>query len=810
MYDRVRSLPSPPPSPPTAALHLLFFASGATALVYEVLWMRRFTVLFGGTALAAAVTVAALFLGIAAGSAVAGRRAPRLRRPLAAFGWLEVMVGAGAVLATLVLDLYARVLGALPADAPAALLLSAKLLLAFAATGPAAFAMGGTLPVLAEAAVARDGRLGASVGGLYAANLAGAVAGTLAVPFLLLPRLGAHGAYAAAVAGSLAVGTLAIALSRSAAPRGARDRATDDGPPVSRATRALAAFSGAATLGLQVLWNRAFALVHENSTHAFAVVVALFLVGLAGGAAAARAALRRGADPWRTLGLAWCAAGALVVASPILVTRVTGGLAFVDVGSWSASLGRLTLLASVVALPATIALGLALPLLLETETGGAPGRTTGRLVAWNTAGAIVGPLAAALVVAPAAGLWPAIALVGVLTALAGAGVLKRRRAWAALPALGGAAVLLAWPVPPVRVGAGETLLSRREGIYGTTAVLEDARDRWITVNNTYVLGGTAAAGEERFQTHLPLLLHPSPRRVAFVGLGTGVTAGAVLDHPFERATALEIVPDVVDAARTDFADANLRVLDDPRVTAVADDGRHYLASRPHAFDVIVQDLLVPWRPGEAALYAREHFQAVRRALTADGVFCQWLPVYQLSDEDLRVALATFADVFPEATVWRGTFLPGQETVALCGHLDPRPLDAEAIAARVRALPARAREAHPFVADPAGVFLHLVGPLAADAAAPRNTDAWPWLELHAPAGHGRRIAGAPLPALAEAAGRPLGGTPLAAIGADALGWRATGAALAEASRTPGPAGEARVLELLRTLPAPLRDALGVDP
>jgi spermidine synthase len=252
------------------------------------------------------------------------------------------------------------------------------------------------------------------------------------------------------------------------------------------------------------------------------------------------------------------------------------------------------------------------------------------------------------------------------------------------------------------------------------------------------------------------------------------------------------------------------VLDDPRVTAVADDGRHYLASRPGAFDVIVQDLLVPWRPGEAALYAREHYEAARRALHADGVFCQWLPVYQLSDEDLRVVLATFADVFPAATVWRGNFLPGQETVALCGHLDPRPLDAGAVAARVRALPARAREAHPFLADPAGLFLHLVGPLAADASAPRNTDAWPWLELHAPEGHARRIAGAPLPALADALARPVAGTPLGALGADALRWRATGAALAQASRTPGPEGEALVLELLRTLPEPLRHALGVDP
>jgi spermidine synthase len=808
MYGLERSLPSRSPSPADVAAHLLFFASGATALVYEVLWMRRFTVLFGGTAPAAAVTVSALFLGIAGGSALFGRRATRLARPLRAFGWLEIGVGLSALVATVVLDLYARVLASLPdtLGGTPAVLIAVKLVLAFAALAAPAFAMGGTLPVLAEATAAGARGLGVPVGGLYASNLAGAVVGTLAVPFALLPALGAAGSYAAAVGGSLAVGACAVALGG----RGARPRAEAAAAPssVPRATLVLSALSGASTLALQVLWNRALALVHENSTHAFALVVAVFLVGLAAGAWLARVVLRRGALPRRALGFAWCAASALTALSPVLIARLTGGLAYLEAGSWTASLSRLALLAVAAVLPATIALGMALPLLLETASGGA-GAATGRVVAANTAGAIVGPLLAAFVVAPALGLWASVAAVAAVTALAGAWVLADRRAVAAVPALGACAWLIAAPLPAVRLAAGERLVSRREGIYGTTAVLQDARDRWITVNNTYVLGGTAAAGEERWQTHLPLLLHPSPRLVAFVGLGTGVTASAVLDHPFEHAVALEIVPDVVEAARTDFADANGRVLEDPRLTVVADDGRHYLAARPHAFDVIVQDLLVPWRPGEAALYTREHLQAARDALAPGGIFCQWLPVYQLSDADLRVALATFADVFPRATVWRGNFLPGQETVALVGHLDPRPLDAAALALRVRALPPHAREVHPFVADPAGVWLYLVGALAPDAAAPRNTDAWPWLELHAPAGHAARAADLGLPALEPTAARPLEGTPLAAVGPDPLRWRDTGAALAAASRTPGPEGEARVLALLRTLPEPLQGALGID-
>jgi spermidine synthase len=157
-------------------------------------------------------------------------------------------------------------------------------------------------------------------------------------------------------------------------------------------------------------------------------------------------------------------------------------------------------------------------------------------------------------------------------------------------------------------------------------------------------------------------------------MGTGITAGAALMHPVGSVVALEIVPEVAEAARQDFAEWNARVVDDRRVEVVVDDGRNYLASTPAAFDVIVGDLLVPWRPAEAPLYTREHFASVRAALTADGVFCQWLPLYQLSPDQLAIIARTFLDVFPSATLWRGNFDPGAATLALVGQRGAGPLE----------------------------------------------------------------------------------------------------------------------------------------
>jgi spermidine synthase len=575
----------------------------------------------------------------------------------------------------------------------------------------------------------------------------------------------------------------------------------------------LAALSGVVTLAVQSLWTRMFALVHENSIHSFVAIVVLFLVGLAAGAAAVRPDKRR-LPAARMLALAWSAAGLLIVASPRLFFSLTDGLGYLA-ETGDNPFARLLWLGALIVLPAAVALGMAVPLLIEMA-GPVRGIQVGRLLGVNTLGAIVGPLAVTFVLAPRLGLWWSLVSLGAVVALAGA--------WAGFPRRGPAAVLAgliglvvltapgSLPAVRVRAAAGERLLSVREGSHGTTAVIEDAQDRWITVNNSYVLGGAAEAGEERWQGHLPLFLHPAPRRVAFLGLGTGITAGAALVHPVETIVALEIVPEVVAAAAMDFADHNAGLLQDPRVSVVTEDARNYLAASPGGFDVIVGDLLVPWRPGEAALYSKEHFESVRRALAADGVFCQWLPLYQLSEEQTAVLVRTFTDVFPVTTVWRGNFLPAHATLALVGHLSPRPLDADRIDRRVAELAPVLQVANPFLAHPAGFWLFAVGeadPRAGWLPEGRNTDDTPRIELLSPSiqGDGRPtgLAGSRLIALQERfAQAPPAGTPLAALGPMRLGWRETGAALARASL----GEEEGVWSLLQTMPPELQKSLGV--
>jgi len=279
----------------------------------------------------------------------------------------------------------------------------------------------------------------------------------------------------------------------------------------------------------------------------------------------------------------------------------------------------------------------------------------------------------------------------------------------------------------------ERLLALSEGPHGITAVTEQDGSRRLKLNNHYALGGTSATGDERMQAHLPLLLHPAPRRVAFLGLGTGISAGGATFHPVESITAMELVPEVIDAARAHFRDANAGVLEDPRTTVVADDARNFLRGSGERFDVIVGDLVVPWRQGEGALFTREQFAAARAALSPGGLFCQWLPLFQLTEEQLQIVLRTFLAEFPRAQVWRGDFSPTEPALALIATADGTQPDPAAVHRRLAEM--KPDPTNPHLQLPGACWMHFAGMLEpADLSAHEtrlNLEDRPWVELLGP-------------------------------------------------------------------------------
>jgi len=593
---------------------------------------------------------------------------------------------------------------------------------------------------------------------------------------MLLPEwLGVPVTYALALGLSVAAGLAALALSRGAGVglggAGAADRApapSKAAPAPRRAARwreaesrgsaslpsspaalgALALLSGFGSFALQVLLVHCFAQVTNQSVMAFGTVLATVLGALAIGALAVAASEASGrVDPAALLSAALGAAALSLAAFPALLGRLTGGLAYLGSESpWPgylvASLALVGKSAGVPLLATALVFPLAISLAGRARADRPPARVLGSLAAVNTVGAILGALAAPFVLLPALGPWLPFAVLAALYAVACLAIPLADRRWRLRRDLAlavGWIALLSRASPlslPVVSAPEASILFLETTAAGTVAVVQREGERLIQIDNHYALGGSAERVHGERQGHLPLVLAPGARSVAHLGSATAISAGASTAHPVERIVLVELVPGVSRAAERFFRDANRAVYEDPRTEVVLDDARNFLRMTGERFDVIVADLYVPWQAGTAALYAREHFEAARARLTERGLFCQWLPLYQLSRAEFAIIAATFLDVFPDATLFRGDFYGSFPIVALVGWRGERAsaIEIDAAARRLAAAGERDR----WVVDPAGVWSLHVGPLAILredlTALPRQTDARPILEFVAARGH----------------------------------------------------------------------------
>ena len=730
-----------------AALGALFTLSGAAALIYQVLWVRELGLLFGSTAQAAALTIAIFFTGIALGGWIFGRMSARLTRPLRAFGLVEVGVAATALGHFLVADTYFTLYPALYAMVGGVPVLETALKAGVAAMIllPSAILMGGTLPLMGQHVIRAGRDLGRMGSALYALNTAGGAMGALAAGFFLPVWLGFSGAYLLAVGFDLFVGISAIWLARRSVPVMAESRPSGAAIPLRLWMVAFA--SGFATLAVEVIWTRAFAQVLQNSVYTYALVLTVFLLALSLGAALANALNRLSVRPDTILTGLLLASCAVIAATPYLFHHLTGGLGYLggraDFAGYVREVGRVAVLTMLI--PGTI-LGAVLPYLLRLmEGGGAPGAVLGRLVAINTTGAIFGALAGGFVLLPMVGMWKGLWLMGAVYGLLVLVLWRPTEGWGAritrFAALAGAVILLTGQpgLEATRLNRGESLLAFREGPSAHVATVQRGEAKFIRVNNFYTLGGSGALVPERNQTMIPLLTHPAPREIFFLGMGTGISAGAGLFANPARVTVCELLPDVVDFARDWFSAYVNGLFTDPRVTIHREDGRQCLARARATYDMIIADLFTPWRAGVGNVYTVEHYALAASRLNPGGAYVQWMPLYQVSRREFEIIANTMAQVFAEVTFWRGDLYAERSILAIIGRKDPSRLDPTTLATQWRIMTGEDTP-DDILTDRALKFYAGNAASALFADAPVNTDDHPLIEYLAPRTHRAVIAG----------------------------------------------------------------------
>jgi spermidine synthase len=729
---------------------LCFVLSGATGLIYEVLWARMLGLVFGATTFAISAVLAAFMGGLALGSAWAGKLAGRIKRPLLVYGVIEIGIAVYAICVPLLFRwvdyLYAFIWEQFRPGFYAfsvwRFVLSCLVLLV-----PTTL-MGATLPILSAALLRTPNHKPTAVTRLYTCNLVGAIFGTVAAGFYLLPTLGVRLTIFTAAAINFIVGIFAILIDRRDERKPARDERDEDArvmevpdelasdvaePPRSselnpqsaihnpqskRFWLLCAAISGFVTISTQVAWTRVLTMIIGSSTYAFSIVVALFLFGLTTGAYIV-ARKKMTANLRRSLMNVELGTAAMLLMS-IWMTNATPGLLVelgtnLQINSWLGLLMLQVLIAALLILFPAILMGMVMPLVLvwASNLGGDTSvRLVGRSYAVNTLGAIAGAFTTGFILIPKVSTRFTILFAATLCIIL-AGLAYRpkredvdpdlRRSFTA--GATAALVLLLFIFAPhmklgnlsigaydflVRVLANprasasdngsanpgpdiHRLLLYREGPTATVSVRDDWGIRSMAVN-----GRTNASDREDMPTQvilgqLPLLVAPRTESGLIVGYGSGVSVGSMLQSEIKTLECVELEPTVIEAGAY-FNHVNNQPLNDPRLRLIVDDARTYLRVNPTLYDMIVSEPSHPWVPGVANLFTQEFFELGRSRLKDDGVFVQWVQIYQLSTESLRSVLATYKSVFPHVLMFRVQGAAKGKDLILVGSRQPLTLD----------------------------------------------------------------------------------------------------------------------------------------
>lgn len=647
-------------------LSILFFLSGAAGLGYEILWTRMLTVSLGHEIISMLAVVSAFFSGLALGAWIFDHPVSASRRPALWYIGFEVVIGLWAIALVFIIPKASPLVSSLMGIEPASgQHWAVAFLYPFFLLLPATSAMGGTLTAMDRF----FSQLGSEkiVAGLYSFNTFGAMAGTLCVTFFILPALGmtATSILLSCLNFIGAAGVFSLQIKQTSP---AQYNEAGGNERHSKAHLCLVLFcTGLLGIGFEVLMVRSLSQILENTVFSFASLLTVYLFGTACGAGLYQR-FKRNIDFDRQLVVLLTGISFFCMLS-VLSLQYAETLSalfrnFLGTGFVS-SIAAEMLLALVLFLLPTLAMGATFSHLaqnLRRSDGG-----VGKALSLNTLGGSCAPLLFGLWLVPQLGMKVSLLIVAGSYLL----LMPRPKLAQLSLTLAPAALLCFIILNPfdycfVSLPEGDRLIEYREGVMASVAVVEDDRQNLhLKVNNHFQMGGTTSVFSDRRQAHFPLLLHQNPQTALFLGLGTGITFGTANDYPDLKADGVELIPEIINVMPY-FEKATGSLSATGNLTLIAADARRFISSSQKKYDVIIADLFHPGRDGAGGLYTVEHFSSIRNLLEDDGLFCQWLPLYQLDLDMFKVITRSFLEIFPDGQAYLAHYSLQSPIIALVG------------------------------------------------------------------------------------------------------------------------------------------------
>lgn len=663
-----------------STLGLIFFLSGASALIFESLWFRLAGLSLGNSVWSASLVLAAFMGGLALGNGLVARLHRRVLHPVRLYAALEFAIGIGGIAVVLLLprlpNLLGPALGSLT-DMPA-LLNAVRLTIAFGILLTPAIAMGATLPVLAQALSRQDSNFGANIGWLYGWNTLGAMLGAVSTELFLVPAFGILNSGLFALVFNLMAALIALRISQTheTAPM-PRPQMPDVPQVISVRCRryfAVAFLSGALMLALEVVWFRFLLLTRDGTSLIFAVMLAVVLAGIAVGGLAAAHLFQRDDRAYRWLRHVTAASAALVVLtywgydlfSVYRDQQDTTTLAFIS-------------FATFLMFPVAALSGVAFTMVNRAikDDFGSSARTAGIATFCNTIGAMLGSLGAGFILLPMVGMESSFFLIAATYCLVAFVVpLKDQTSrltilWGRGVVAAAVACLILFPfglMQKTYLGAqvawlpSHTLITTREGLVETVRYYrrdifgEPKYYRLLTNGHSMSATTTASKRYMKLYVYLPLAIKADTRDALLISFGVGSTAKALTDsRGLQNIDIVDISEDILEMSSIVYP-GNDNPQRDERVRVHVEDGRFFLNTTSNRYDLITSEPPPPKIAGVVNLYSQEYFKLIRKRLNPGGYVSYWLPVKQLEPIDTLAIIKAFCNAFDDCSLWSGAGL----------------------------------------------------------------------------------------------------------------------------------------------------------
>lgn len=702
-------------------IYLIFFFSGMSALMYEITWMKNLNLIMGNTVQSSTTVLAAFMAGLALGSFLFGRVVDRsLMSPLRFYAYLELGIAFFAFVFPFLIQKFQSLYISFHHFFGLSLLVftAVRFIVSFLLLLMPTLLMGATLPVLSKYIEEGYDSIGRKIGLLYAVNTLGAVVGVLFTGYLLLGLSGITITTNSAIMINLLVALLALLLDMKRKKKGFLEPLLPDGlnPDICSAVAddgmeknikwiAIAAFflSGFTALGYEVLWMRVFIPFLHSSTYSFATMLAAFLTGLAVGSWI----FSYFVDRWKSLigALGWTQVliGGLTLASLfsfLLYYRSFSPYLDLALEKMTATSFLFNFLFFfVILIPPCIFMGGVFPLIIKIVSRGTIlqiGTSVGNAYFANTLGAIAGSIIAGFIFIPLLGVHRSLKLLIMMNVSLGLFLLylsRLKQEASAIVPVGGLLVAGVIAVATLSTGnvfltvlkkqvyrqAGENeLIYYKEAAAATVSVVEIKRNkvRILLVNSIVVAGESLTT---KLMAHLPVLLHPDPRKALVICFGMGTTFRSLASHGLD-VRGVELVPEEFETFPLFYDDAE-QVLNNPRNKIEINDGRNHLLLTREKYDIITVDPSPPiYSSGTVNLYTPEFYRLCRDRLTPNGVMCMWFYLPSCHISEFQMLVKSFMTVFPHATIWQSPEIHG---IFVIGTKEKLQLDRKNLRSRMQ-------------------------------------------------------------------------------------------------------------------------------